>query len=48
MLNAVAAPQLHIDSYNRSDIIDLSFCLTDLEGLLLYDEDASQIGNLRH
>ena len=30
--------------YNRSNITDLSFWLMDLDGLLLYDEDASQIG----
>jgi polar amino acid transport system substrate-binding protein len=43
LLNALVAPLLQF-MYNRSNITDLSFWLTDLDGLLLYDEDASQIG----
>ena len=44
LLNALVAPPLQFDMYNHSNITDLSFWLMDLNGLLLYDEDASQIG----
>jgi polar amino acid transport system substrate-binding protein len=44
LLDALVAPLLQFDMYNRSNITDLSFWLMDLNGLLFYDEDASQIG----
>ena len=44
LLNAVVAPQLHFDTYNRSNITDYSFWLMHLDGLIAYDRDASQIG----
>jgi polar amino acid transport system substrate-binding protein len=44
LLNAVVAPQLHFDIYNRSNITDYSFWLMHLDGLIAYDRDASQIG----
>jgi polar amino acid transport system substrate-binding protein len=44
LLNAVAAPQLHFDISNRSNITDYSFWMLHLDGLVAYDRDASQIG----
>jgi polar amino acid transport system substrate-binding protein len=44
LLNAVVAPQLYFDIYNRSNITDYSFWLMHLDGLIAYDRDASQIG----
>lgn len=44
LLNAVVAPELKFDTYNRSNITDYSFCLMHLDGLIAYDRDASQIG----
>ena len=44
LLNAVVAPQLHFDTYNRSNITNYSFWLMHLDGLIAYDRDASQIG----
>lgn len=44
LLNEMVAPQLHFDTYNRSNITDYSFWLMHLDGLIAYDRDASQIG----
>lgn len=44
LMNALVAPQLHFDAYNRSDITDYSFWLMHIDGLIAYDRDASQIG----
>ncbi len=44
LLNSVVAPQLHFDIDNRSNITDYSFWLMQLDGLIAYDRDASQIG----
>ncbi|OPY50026.1 MAG: hypothetical protein A4E49_02874 [Methanosaeta sp. PtaU1.Bin112] len=44
MLNNVVAAQLHFDIENRSNITDYSFWTMDLDGLIAYDRDASQIG----
>ena len=44
LLCALVAPLLQIDMHNRGNITDVSFWLMDPNGLLLYDEDASQIG----
>lgn len=48
LMNTLVAQQLQFDIYNRSNIADTdtdtSFWLMDLDGLLLYDEDPSQIG----
>ncbi len=44
LLNALVTPLLQYDMYNRSDIANYTFWVMDLDGLLLYDEDASQIG----
>lgn len=44
LLNAVVAPALKFDTYNRSNITDYSFWLMHLDGLIAYDRDASQIG----
>ncbi len=44
LLNAVVAPTLKFDTYNRSNITDYSFWLMHLDGLIAYDRDASQIG----
>jgi hypothetical protein len=46
LLNALAAPLLQYDRYNRSDVANYTytFWVMDLDGSLLYDEDASQIG----
>lgn len=40
----LAAPLLQYNMYNRSGISNCTFLAMDLDGLLLYDEDASQIG----
>jgi polar amino acid transport system substrate-binding protein len=44
MLNNIVAAQLHFDIENRSNITDYSFWMMDLEGLIAYDRDVSQIG----
>ena len=44
LLNARVAPRLQYDMHNRSFIANYTFWVMDLGGLLLYDEDASQIG----
>ena len=44
LLNALIAPQLHFDIYAPSNITDYTFWVMDLDGLLVYDEDVSQIG----
>jgi len=44
LLNALVAPLPQYDMQNRSDIASYTFWVMDLDGLLLYDEDASQIG----
>jgi polar amino acid transport system substrate-binding protein len=44
LMNALVAPQLRFDMYNRSNIVDYSFWLMHLDGLIAYDRDASQIG----
>jgi polar amino acid transport system substrate-binding protein len=44
MLNNIVAAQLYFDIENRSNITDYSFWMMDLEGLIAYDRDASQIG----
>lgn len=43
LMNTPVALQLQL-MYNRSNVTDPSFWLMDLDGQLLYDEDASQIG----
>jgi hypothetical protein len=44
LMNALVAPQLHFDVYNRTNITDYSFWVMHLDGLIAYDRDASQIG----
>jgi len=44
LINALVAPQFRFDASNRSDITDYSFWMMDLDGLISYDRDASQIG----
>jgi polar amino acid transport system substrate-binding protein len=44
LLNELATPLLQHDLYNGSGIADYTFWVMDLDGILLYDEDASQIG----
>jgi polar amino acid transport system substrate-binding protein len=44
LLNALVAPLLQYDMHNRSFIANYTFWVMDLDGLILYDEDASQIG----
>ncbi len=44
LLNVLAAPLLQYDLNIQSDIANCTFWVMDLDGLLLYDEDASQIG----
>ena len=44
LLNALVAPLLQYDMNNRSGIADYTFWVMDRDGLLLYDEDTSQIG----
>ncbi len=43
-LDALVAPQLHFNVSTRSNITDYSFWAMDLDGLIAYDRDASQIG----
>jgi polar amino acid transport system substrate-binding protein len=45
LLNALIAPQLHFDIYAPGNATDYTLWGMDLYGLLLYDEDVSQIGN---
>lgn len=44
LLNALVAPQLHFNISTRSNITDYSFWAMDLDGLIAYDRDESQIG----
>lgn len=48
LMNTLVASQLQSDIYNQSNnqsnVTDITFWLMDLDGLLLYDEDPSQIG----
>jgi polar amino acid transport system substrate-binding protein len=44
LLNELVAPLLDGDMHNRSGIADYTFWVMDRDGLLLYDEDTSQIG----
>jgi hypothetical protein len=44
LIDKLAAPQLHFNVSTQSNITDYTFWVMDLDGLLLYDEDASQIG----
>ena len=44
LLNALVAPKLHFDIYNRSNITDFSFWTMHTDGLIGYDRDESQIG----
>jgi polar amino acid transport system substrate-binding protein len=44
LLNNAVAAQMHFDIENRSNITDYSFWIMDLDGLIAYDRDASQIG----
>jgi polar amino acid transport system substrate-binding protein len=44
LLNDLVAPQLHFNSSTRGNISDYSFWAMDLDGLIAYDRDASQIG----
>ncbi len=44
LMNAIVAPKLHFDIYNRSNITDFSFWVMHLDGLIAYDRDESQIG----
>ncbi len=44
LMNALVAPQLHFNGSTRSNITDYSFWAMDLDGLIAYDRDASQIG----
>jgi polar amino acid transport system substrate-binding protein len=43
-LGSLAAPLLHFNVSTQSNITDYTFWVMDLDGSLLYDEDASQIG----
>lgn len=44
LLNELVAPLLQDDMHNQSGIADYTFWVMDRDGLLLYDEDTSQIG----
>jgi hypothetical protein len=44
LLNVLAAPLLQYDMNIQSDIANCTIWVMDLDGLLLFDEDASQIG----
>ena len=44
LIDKLAAPLLHFNVSTQSKITDYTFWVMDLDGLLLYDEDASQIG----
>jgi polar amino acid transport system substrate-binding protein len=44
LLDRLAAHLLHFNVSTQSNITDYTFWVIDLDGLLLYDEDASQIG----
>jgi polar amino acid transport system substrate-binding protein len=44
LLNELVAPLLDGDMHNRSGIADYTFWVMDRDGLLLYDEDTSQMG----
>jgi polar amino acid transport system substrate-binding protein len=44
LLGDIAASRLHFDIYNRGNITDYSFWAMQLDGLIIYDRDASQIG----
>ncbi len=44
LLNALVAPKLHFDLYNRANITDFSFWSMHMDGLIAYDRDESQIG----
>lgn len=44
LMNALVAPQLHFNMSTRGNITDYSFWAMDLDGLIAYDRDASQIG----
>jgi polar amino acid transport system substrate-binding protein len=44
LLNAIAAPLLNCGEYNENDTAGCTFWAMDLDGLLLCDEDSSQVG----
>lgn len=44
LLDRLASPLLHFNASTQSSTTDYTFWVMDLDGLLLYDEDSSQIG----
>lgn len=44
LMDSLVAPQLHFNTSTRGNITDYSFWAMDLDGLIAYDRDASQIG----
>lgn len=44
LMDALVAPQLHFNTSTRGNITDYSFWAMDLDGLVAYDRDASQLG----
>lgn len=44
LLDRLASPLLHFNASTQSNTTDYTFWVMDLDGLLLYDEDSSQIG----
>jgi polar amino acid transport system substrate-binding protein len=44
LLDRLASPLLHFNDSTQSNTTDYTFWVMDLDGLLLYDEDSSQIG----
>jgi polar amino acid transport system substrate-binding protein len=44
LLDRLASPRLHFNDSTQSNTSDYTFWVMDLDGLLLYDEDSSQIG----
>jgi len=44
LLDSLASPLLHFNDSTQSNTTDYTFWVMDLDGLLLYDEDSSQIG----
>lgn len=44
LLNDLVAPELHFNVSTRGNISDYSFWAMDLDGLIAYDRDSSQIG----
>ena len=44
LLDRLASPLLHFNDSTQSNTTDYTFWVMDLDGMLLYDEDSSQIG----